>query len=98
MLHHLLSKAGIEVKQQLEELLQGKVIERSLSENLVLTDIGTKEEALWSLLLYAGYLNVVSTELMGGRLVTKISIPNKEVGFVYDNIVKQWFSTAISLS
>ncbi|MDJ1258080.1 MAG: ATP-binding protein, partial [Candidatus Midichloria sp.] len=98
LLHHLLSKAGIEVKQQLEELLQGKVIERPLSENLVFMDIETREEALWSLLLYAGYLNVISTELRGSRLVTKISIPNKEVSFVYDNIVEQWFSTAISLS
>jgi len=93
----LLSNAKPIVKQQFEELLQGNTIEQPLSENLVFLDIETMEEALWSLLLYAGYLKVLSSELSGNRLMAKISVPNKEVSFVYDKIVEKWFSTAISL-
>jgi hypothetical protein len=93
----LLSKAKIDIKHQFEELLQGNSIEQPLSENLVFADLETQEEALWSLLLYAGYLNVLSTKLHGSRLIAKISIPNKEVGIVYDKIVEHWFSKAISL-
>ena len=93
----LLSDAKPAVKQQFEELLQGNIIEQPISENLVFLDIEKREEALWSLLLYAGYLKVLSSELRGYRLMAKIAIPNKEVSFVYDKIIAEWFGEAISL-
>ncbi|KKB96168.1 putative AAA-ATPase [Candidatus Arcanobacter lacustris] len=93
----LLSNAKPNVKQQFEELLQGKIIEQALAENLILPEIETNTDSLWSLLLYAGYLKVLSHTLSGNRFVAKIAIPNKEVGFVYDKIVERWFSSAISL-
>ncbi len=98
LIAQLLSGAKPKVKQQLEELLQGNVIEQPISENLVFADIKTSPEALWSLLLYAGYLKVLSSELRGYALMAKLAIPNKEVGFVYDQIVAEWFSKAISLN
>ena len=93
----LLSKAKPIIKQQFEALLQGEIIEQPLSESLIFQDIETEIEALWSLLLYAGYLKVLSSQLKGSRLIAKIAIPNKEVGFIYDKIVEQWFSRAISI-
>lgn len=93
----LLSNADLLVKQQFEELLQGKVVERPLSEDLVFADIETKESALWSLLLYAGYLKVLSSEFHDYRLLAKIAIPNKEISFLYSGIVADWFVSKISL-
>lgn len=98
LIAQLLSNAKHTVKQQFEELLQGNTIEQSLYENLVFADVETSGEALWSLLLYAGYLKVLSKERRGNRLIARLAIPNKEVGFVYDGIVEQWFSKAISLN
>lgn len=94
----LLSKAQPEVKKQFEQLLQKQPVEQPIFENLVFLDIETKEGALWSLLLYAGYLKVLSSELQGNRLIAKIAIPNKEVQIVYDNIVEDWFSERVSLA
>ncbi|RZI45500.1 AAA family ATPase [Rickettsiales endosymbiont of Peranema trichophorum] len=93
----LLRKAKPVVKKEFEELLQGKVITQALSENLVFLDIRKKPEALWSLLLYAGYLKVLEKERQGNKLICHLSIPNKEVSFVYDDIVDDWFSEAISI-
>ncbi|RZI47446.1 AAA family ATPase [Rickettsiales endosymbiont of Peranema trichophorum] len=93
----LLRKAKPVVKKEFEELLQGKVITQALSENLVFPDIRKKPEALWSLLLYAGYLKVVEKERQGNKLICHLLIPNKEVSFVYDDIVDDWFSEAISI-
>jgi hypothetical protein len=78
-------------------LLQCNIIEQAISENLIFPEIDKNAEALWSLLLYAGYLKVISSKLQGSRLMAKISIPNKEVSFVYDKVVEQWFSQVISL-
>ena len=93
----LLTNANIEIKHQFEELLQGNIIERALAENLVFMDIEKREDALWSLLLYAGYLKVLSSELVDYNLIARMSIPNKEVSFVYARIVREWFSSAISI-
>ncbi|MDJ1305907.1 MAG: hypothetical protein MRQ09_06780 [Candidatus Midichloria sp.] len=55
--------------------------------------IETNDQALWSLLLYAGYLKVLSTEIDHlGQLRAQIAIPNKEVSFVYYSIVRDWLT------
>ena len=94
----LLSNAKMEVKYQLEKLLQGEEVEQPLLENLVFPDLKNKEGALWSLLFHAGYLNVLSTRYKGHLVLAKIAIPNKEVMFVYDEIIEQRFSATVSLA
>ncbi|RZI47006.1 AAA family ATPase [Rickettsiales endosymbiont of Peranema trichophorum] len=97
LIEELLKDAKPEVRKEFEELLQGKIITQVLSENLVFPDIKKKPEALWSLLLYAGYLKVLSSKFMEYHLVCEISVPNKEVGGVYSQIVSEWFSEAGSI-
>ncbi len=97
LIHELLTSASSIVRQQFEQLLQGVEVEQPLIENLVFPDLKKKTGALWSLLLYAGYLNVNSTERRGHLLMAKISIPNKEIMYGYDEIIEQWFSDTISL-
>jgi hypothetical protein len=98
LINRLLRRAGPDIKVQLEELLQGKAIEQALAVNLVFPAIETRSEALWSFLLYVGYLKVLSSELRGRRVMAKLAIPNKEVSFVYDEIIEQWFSASLSLT
>ena len=90
----LLMKSDYTVKQRFEELLQGKVIDQALMVNLVFADLEDREEALWNLLLSAGYLKVLSSELVENRLIAKLAIPNKEVSLEYKNIIEGWFNKA----
>ncbi|RZI45095.1 AAA family ATPase [Rickettsiales endosymbiont of Peranema trichophorum] len=89
----LLKSAGGEVKREFEELLQGKVVTQPLCENLVLPEIEERPEALWSLLVYAGYLKVLSRRLEE-ETIAELCIPNKEVSFVYSRAIKRWFTKA----
>ncbi|RZI46357.1 AAA family ATPase [Rickettsiales endosymbiont of Peranema trichophorum] len=89
----LLKSAGGEVKREFEELLQGKVITQPLCENLVLPEIEERPEALWSLLVYAGYLKVLNRRLEE-ETIAELCIPNKEVSFVYSRAIKRWFTKA----
>lgn len=93
----LLDKVDYSVKGEFALLLQGKTIEKPLLENLVFPELKEKEEAVWSLLLYAGYLNVSSSEIKGFQLMAQVSIPNREVMYVYDGIVAGWFRKGTSL-
>ncbi|PWU05716.1 MAG: AAA family ATPase [Verrucomicrobia bacterium] len=91
LIARLLTKAKPSIKTQFEELLQGNIIERPLSQNLVFSKIETHEDALWSLLFYAGYLKVLSYKPENYQQLAKIAIPNKEIRLVYDEIVAGWF-------
>eukprot|EP00916_Digyalum_oweni_P018686 GHVL01031240.1.p1 GENE.GHVL01031240.1~~GHVL01031240.1.p1 ORF type:complete len:480 (+),score=75.54 GHVL01031240.1:182-1441(+) len=91
LIKQLLNKSDPIVKQQFEALLQGEIVEQPLSESLTFQNIETQVESLWSLLLHAGYLKVMSSEINGSELMAKIAIPNKEIRFTYDEIIKEWF-------
>jgi hypothetical protein len=97
LIYKLLSNSDELVKQKFEALLQGEIIEQAISTNLIFPEIENNPEALWSLLLHAGYLKVLSSKLQDHRFMAQIAIPNKEVSFVYDQIIEKWFSKAISL-
>jgi hypothetical protein len=97
LIRQLLTDASPIIKQQFQRLLQQEEVEQPLLENLVFPDLKKKAGALWSLLLYAGYLNILSTERKGHLLMAKIAIPNKEVMYIYDEIIEQWFSDTVSL-
>ncbi len=92
LINKLLGHANISVKHQFESLLQGKTIKQSLAANLIFPDIEKQPAALWSLLLHAGYLKVLSSQVNDLELIAQIAIPNKEIRSVYNQIVKNWFS------
>lgn len=85
----LLTNAKSHVKFYFEKLLQGETIERPISETLVFPDLKTDEVAIWSLLLYSGYLKVLSSGFQGYRLMATIAIPNKEIRLIYNEIIAQ---------
>lgn len=92
LIAELITVSDSSIKQQFEDLLQRKIIERPLLENLVFKEITKKEGALWSLLLCAGYLKVLSSEFDGPEVIAKLAIPNKEVGFAYERVIRDWFT------
>ena len=93
----LLSKGGRELKRELEQLIRGETIEKAIEDNIVLKDIPTDEDSLWSFLLQAGYLKQTSKrrdEVME-RTYYALSIPNKEVRSTYTRIVQRYFTGKI---
>ncbi len=93
----LVSNADYSFKKDFEKLLQGDIIEKPIFENLVFPELKTTEEAIWSLLLYAGYLNVLQTEIRTFQTIAQICIPNREVMYIYDGIIAGWFRRNSSL-
>ena len=97
LIKQLVEKANGSIQDQFENLLQGKTIEKPIMENLIFPELGEKEEAIWSLLLYAGYLTVLHSEIKGFERIVQVLIPNKEVMFIYDDIVAGWFRRSYTL-
>ncbi len=91
LVHELLVRHALRLQPVFEALLEGGSLERVLDENVVLSEIAENEGALWSLLVFTGYLK--AEELPGDpneRAVHRLSIPNREVREVYTTTFHRW--------
>jgi hypothetical protein len=97
MVEGLLSKGGLELRKELEQLIRGESIEKAIEENIILKEITIREDLLWSLLLMGGYLKQTGKrrDAAAGKMVYTLSIPNLEVRTTYTRIVDNYFSTKI---
>jgi hypothetical protein len=94
---NLLSKGGKELKEELEILIRGETVEKAIDENIVLKDVDTDEDLLWSFLLMGGYLKQTTKrrDAAAGKMLYKLCIPNLEVRETYTRIIQRYFSSKI---
>ena len=86
----ILAKGSEGLKKSFEELLRGNSIETTIDENIVMADIEVNENNIWSFLLMAGYLKVVGKRIEGKEIYYSLKIPNFEVEYMYEKIVRDW--------
>jgi hypothetical protein len=92
----LLERYALRLDAELETLLAGGAIERRLDENVVLADLRRREGALWSLLVFSGYLRAEAAEGPAGEVPPyRLSIPNREVREVYATTFQEWMTARL---
>nr|VFJ44327.1 MAG: PD-(D/E)XK nuclease superfamily protein [Candidatus Kentron sp. FW] len=95
LVRELLESGGTEIPADLEALLAGGSVECEVMEDLPLRDLRGDSWAIWSLLLFSGYLKPVGVRetAMGPR--HRLAIPNIEVTILYRRIVHYWLTRHI---
>lgn len=90
----LIREGSRRTKQTFGDLLHGEMLEVLLDEQIVFNQLSQNENAIWSLLLASGYLKVVKTEFIEsiGRLKYWLTLTNREVKLMFENMVRGWFS------
>ena len=88
----LLIQSSTQFKHDFELLLEGKVVEKFIDENFVFPELQVNQAAVWSLLLMAGYLKVVSSQETLQGTLCQLQIPNQEIRNLYRKIIEQWLS------
>jgi hypothetical protein len=97
LIKYLISHSSMVFKAQFSILLQGGMVEQIIDENLAFEFLENNESAVWSLLLMSGYLKVVSHNIIKGRVIHTLAIPNEEVRSLFRDIIDQWFSDGHAL-
>ncbi|MCT4592821.1 MAG: ATP-binding protein [Anaeromicrobium sp.] len=92
----VLVRSGETAKIELEDLMRGKSIEKSINEDIVMNDVNKDSENLWSFLLFSGYLKIVDENFKRGKVYCNLKIPNLEVNYLYEEIIMSWFSENIN--
>ena len=91
LVRELLQRYALRLQPVFETLLEGGGIDRVLDENVVLSEIRENEGALWSLLVFSGYLKAARIDDDAlGQAVHRLSIPNREVRHVYATTFRSW--------
>ncbi|WP_339044699.1 AAA family ATPase [Cardinium endosymbiont of Tipula unca] len=92
LIKQLIFSSSSGVKEQFEQLIQGETLTVSIDKHLSFDLLGTNENALWSLLLFAGYLKAVDVvfNTRNGLYDCKLAIPNQEVATLYNRFFEEW--------
>jgi len=93
----LLSRGGMELRKELEQLIRGESIEKPIDENIILKEVDIRDDVLWSFLLMGGYLKQTAKrrDPTSGKFFYTLSIPNEEVKTTYTGIIDRYFSTKV---
>ena len=93
LINKLLQSASVEIKEKMEQLLQGEEILVNFDEQIVFEQLDQDENAIWSLLLASGYLKVNEVEYRGLLLEPwyHLSITNLETMSMFSTMFKGWF-------
>ena len=94
MITALIQRGNAETKTVMEELLEGRELVTEIDEEIIFEQLGKKKNAIWSLLLASGYLKVdkVCMDEQTDRYIYHLSITNREVQMMFENMIRDWFS------
>ena len=100
LVNQLIQKGNPEIKQTMEDLLQGKSFEAEIDEKIVFDQLNGSADAVWSLLLATGYLKVLNVRTLDadeegvgeeGDVWYMLTITNLETKRMFWKMVKDWF-------
>ena len=98
LVNSLIQEGNPDVKQTMEELLQGKNIVAEIDEQIVFNQLDGDVNAILSLLLATGYLKVLKTEaeacvdgICGEDNGYTLGLTNLEVKKMFRKMIKGWF-------
>lgn len=84
----LLKKSNITTRFEIEQLINGETITKTIRQELTYRDVEDSIDNIWSVLYSTGYLT--QRGRMPGRQM-KLELPNREIKELFIDLVKDWF-------
>ena len=95
IIRELIEHADNSVKQEMEILIEGGTIEKTVHEEITYEDIYKNVDNLWNFLFFTGYLKKVEERLEDVNTYVTLAIPNIEIKYIYQNTILDWFGVQI---
>lgn len=80
------------MKKDLETLISGGSIHKSLDENMIFAELDKDENTLWMLLVMAGYLRADNV-IKDHYITCDLSITNRETIYGFRKMIRAWFNS-----
>lgn len=91
IIRELVERSDNTVKQEMEILIEGGTIEKTVHEEITYSDIYKNVDNLWNFLFFTGYLKKVDERMEDVTTYITLGIPNLEVKYIYQNTILDWF-------
>ena len=88
IIRRFLSKAKTADRNDIEQLVNGNSIKKTIRQELTYRDLDSNPDNLWSILFTTGYLTQRSAQT--GEL-TELVIPNREIRWIFIRQIREWF-------
>lgn len=92
LVKRFIDKADKNTRDEIERLINGERIEKSVRLELTYDEIDTSIENLWSVLFTTGYLTQEGKSKSG---IYQLKIPNEEIREVFRSQIQEWFRTTV---
>ena len=92
LIQETMRKALAEDKEHLLQLLDGGSVEKTISDTIVFRDVFHDSNAMWSFLVFTGYLTWKRRTNMVGKTTASLITPNFEVLDSLRSMVMSWFA------
>ena len=88
-------RGGARLKTDFETLMRGGSVEKVIDEQVVFSELATRPNAVWALLLAAGYLRAPGPVPFNVEETPRpLELTNREVRLTFDRIAESWFADA----
>ena len=95
IVRELVERSDTQVRREIEHLLDGGTIEKTIHEDITYGDVYDSQDNLWNFLFFTGYLKKIRERQEGELQYLEMSIPNAEVSYIYKNTILAWFDKKI---
>ena len=97
LVKRFVDKADQSTRDEIERLIAGEAIEKSVRLELTYDEIDNSIDNIWSVLFTTGYLTKSGeVDLPNGSVAYKLIIPNREVREVFVLQIQEWFAQNIA--
>lgn len=90
-----LDKATETTKCEIENLIEGKTVEKKISEDLTYPELESSIDNLWSVLYTTGYLTKKKREGTSPGDMMALKIPNEEILYIFKEKIFSWFRSTV---
>lgn len=87
----LVDRADDEDREKIETLLAGGSIEIQIHEDITYKDIYDEGDNLWNFMFFTGYFRKVREWIEEEIIYAKLTIPNREVRYIFNQKIQKWF-------
>jgi hypothetical protein len=88
----LITQGSLEVRENIKRLINGEAIDSVIDENIVFPDLKKKEQYIYSLFFFSGYLKCEKEIMEPRQLRCMLAVPNEEVRYIFENIISGWLT------
>lgn len=97
IIKELIEKGSTDLKLDIEQLLAGNPIEKYVNESIVFDSVFSQSDAVWSFLLFSGYLSFDKIYLKEELVFGSLRLPNLEVKSFYKIVILEWLKNNMSM-